>query len=604
MSINRNAPCPCGSGKKYKKCCLKNEDVIHMTEARLERFYCHKAELVHLLHDFIYHKLDFMQLEKYRKQLRDRSNQTIPYNREEAVLEFWLYFFCRFENGKRGIELFAESAQGKLSSPHQEMTEAWVALRPRLVQAVDASQEQIMFKDLFTDETFEVPRSEENTGQFIPWYGTLSMLEPYGNQHIFHGVRAFTTPQGLDAAKNMTEKRMKEKNLSHEEVLLDYYLEIMAEVVEKENGLQNDQSQETVIERYEISYRIHNENSLFQFLHTNSEFLIDEWTPEEKSVSWGGNWKLYKDSEMKKSARIGEIYGSLEIEDGMMKLSAIGSKNASGFKKLMGKTGSAISLIDETSQSISLPVNAEISNMVFQPESADDHHFGYFAQAIMNMDPDQKIPMYDYLSLRELCAAGREADAELWLSQYEHNLYKNIDVGASGQTADMNTIRRTLGLPVSPFVSGSEERTSSLKPANPPKKERSVEVQQDEIPYYEQLGFRPDTIQNFYAHDLMSFYREKATGKSVNTVRKYRNNLLDLREILEMKTAESWEDCGQKFWTRLFKKDLIGLYYDTSKTQRKDFASTMKALAKWIDDKEGTELSTLVEEAIRKTEFI
>ncbi|MBF0117871.1 MAG: YchJ family protein [Desulfobacterales bacterium] len=23
--INRNAPCPCGSGKKYKKCCLDNE---------------------------------------------------------------------------------------------------------------------------------------------------------------------------------------------------------------------------------------------------------------------------------------------------------------------------------------------------------------------------------------------------------------------------------------------------------------------------------------------------------------------------------------------------------------------------------------------------
>jgi uncharacterized protein YecA (UPF0149 family) len=23
-SIGKNAPCPCGSGKKYKKCCLKN----------------------------------------------------------------------------------------------------------------------------------------------------------------------------------------------------------------------------------------------------------------------------------------------------------------------------------------------------------------------------------------------------------------------------------------------------------------------------------------------------------------------------------------------------------------------------------------------------
>ena len=27
MAISRNAPCPCGSGKKYKKCCLKKDRV-------------------------------------------------------------------------------------------------------------------------------------------------------------------------------------------------------------------------------------------------------------------------------------------------------------------------------------------------------------------------------------------------------------------------------------------------------------------------------------------------------------------------------------------------------------------------------------------------
>jgi len=27
MKIGRNAPCPCGSGKKYKKCCLGKENV-------------------------------------------------------------------------------------------------------------------------------------------------------------------------------------------------------------------------------------------------------------------------------------------------------------------------------------------------------------------------------------------------------------------------------------------------------------------------------------------------------------------------------------------------------------------------------------------------
>ena len=32
MVVGRNEPCPCGSGKKYKKCCAKRDAV----EARLE----------------------------------------------------------------------------------------------------------------------------------------------------------------------------------------------------------------------------------------------------------------------------------------------------------------------------------------------------------------------------------------------------------------------------------------------------------------------------------------------------------------------------------------------------------------------------------------
>lgn len=32
MKIGRNNPCPCGSGKKYKKCCLGNEKTFLIGE--------------------------------------------------------------------------------------------------------------------------------------------------------------------------------------------------------------------------------------------------------------------------------------------------------------------------------------------------------------------------------------------------------------------------------------------------------------------------------------------------------------------------------------------------------------------------------------------
>ena len=41
--VNRNDPCPCGSGKKYKQCCLKNETVKTYTPSGKRKF---KAKLL------------------------------------------------------------------------------------------------------------------------------------------------------------------------------------------------------------------------------------------------------------------------------------------------------------------------------------------------------------------------------------------------------------------------------------------------------------------------------------------------------------------------------------------------------------------------------
>src|SRR6266849_3791797 len=35
LSISRNAPCPCGSGRKYKRCCLADEEQA-VREARFD----------------------------------------------------------------------------------------------------------------------------------------------------------------------------------------------------------------------------------------------------------------------------------------------------------------------------------------------------------------------------------------------------------------------------------------------------------------------------------------------------------------------------------------------------------------------------------------
>lgn len=37
MAISRNAPCPCGSGKKYKKCCLMQDETAAEAQRRIDK---------------------------------------------------------------------------------------------------------------------------------------------------------------------------------------------------------------------------------------------------------------------------------------------------------------------------------------------------------------------------------------------------------------------------------------------------------------------------------------------------------------------------------------------------------------------------------------
>jgi hypothetical protein len=43
--IRRNDPCPCGSGKKYKKCCLGKDDLSNDEEDSISCYQCKKSIL-------------------------------------------------------------------------------------------------------------------------------------------------------------------------------------------------------------------------------------------------------------------------------------------------------------------------------------------------------------------------------------------------------------------------------------------------------------------------------------------------------------------------------------------------------------------------------
>ena len=71
MQVSRNAPCPCGSGRKYKKCCL-SQDEIAAAEKRKEQ-----AEVIEATQadDIAATQADDYELIQYESELDKLSNK-------------------------------------------------------------------------------------------------------------------------------------------------------------------------------------------------------------------------------------------------------------------------------------------------------------------------------------------------------------------------------------------------------------------------------------------------------------------------------------------------------------------------------------------------
>src|SRR5690625_5196106 len=160
MTVGRNEPCPCGSGKKYKQCCLLTKDEQQQLEQRREKFYEAKQDLVEKIGDYLVQQIPIKQYEALNEQFKQRTKERIDSEIEESYFTFWLYFFHEFEHGKRGIELFYEGYHHHLTDEEKQMTKKWLQMKARFLQMIDRTKDALIYEDLRTKETFPVSADE------------------------------------------------------------------------------------------------------------------------------------------------------------------------------------------------------------------------------------------------------------------------------------------------------------------------------------------------------------------------------------------------------------------------------------------------------------
>lgn len=169
MKIDRNDPCPCGSGKKYKKCCMDKEEEKEMDEQHNDTF---TPEDIMALSDSVFNKaFHFIKSSKYYDDL-DRSREIFFDLGPDETLEpshiqpidhnnYMLWFMCDYvlENeGVTPLELFAERMAEYITEDERELalvlSKSSLALYEAL--SVDPQEQIATLWNLFTLQGYEV----------------------------------------------------------------------------------------------------------------------------------------------------------------------------------------------------------------------------------------------------------------------------------------------------------------------------------------------------------------------------------------------------------------------------------------------------------------
>lgn len=184
--VGRNEPCPCGSGKKYKKCCSVQHGELTLQKAKEQRFFDRKFTLTRDI-------MDFLIKEKGGQWAFDSFKEKPFYNEKEMFGNMWAIHFATYENGLRGIEWFVKEFGRRYSGEDREMLERWVGLRPSCFQVIDLYEHGVIIEDLWTSEQFRLPYCE-TVRDVPPWSVFIGLIEPFLDEWCPLGVLTFWKP--------------------------------------------------------------------------------------------------------------------------------------------------------------------------------------------------------------------------------------------------------------------------------------------------------------------------------------------------------------------------------------------------------------------------
>lgn len=177
--IRRNEACPCGSGKKYKRCC----GAFAPTNVRMHTI---EAQLDELHRDFIefaiknYEKHIQQKLQQF-KTIQDKDLSSVYH----TGLMIWLLLNVHIFHNQTVFSLFSKQIGKNYYPLAKKIFEKWQYQTPFVYEVIKMNRKnrRLKVRALLTGETYVVPFNEKE--EFHEGRLIVGTIVPYGSLHNF-----------------------------------------------------------------------------------------------------------------------------------------------------------------------------------------------------------------------------------------------------------------------------------------------------------------------------------------------------------------------------------------------------------------------------------
>jgi len=583
MSMGRNDPCPCGSGKKYKKCCMNKVREEETKRARQHRFFEQKYELSQRVHRFLDEVLPYAEQVAAKHAFRQAIWRKEQGEMLEPLETLWYLFVHRFPNGMRGIEWFQREKGRHLTLELKQMLDRWVRLVPRLVQFVDRNDSGVTAVDRWTGETLFLPFSE-TMPNVVPWGGMFAFLEPFDDGYYIQGAASIIGPDGVRKAEEQLRALLQETDMPYEELAFCHFLDI---VDAGHRAFSRSERETESVEQWTIVYDVPDGRSALRQLEQHGMGIIDEETAEAIKGSLRGVTYEYSDELASGPIYLDELLGFLEGQGRKVTLSAFDANAERVLTEALEAIGMPAQVVSRTVKTHVVPKGVKLLSYHVELPPGEAPYMALVANSAMMLEQMLHVPHEEWQgrSIHELAMDGELEEVEQWLRTYEYHMFERLRQEGCPVTVDTNSVRSRYGLPLSPFVTPEAVRKTHIR----------VFQRLDDGEYFVMPA---EWEARFFGADLIRFYQEKTEGRSEATEAKYRLGVTTVGHYLQTTPLSSWDELEARYWQQCLAFHYVMFSPDVSVNQAKQMLSAVQAFAKWLDGRYGTSHAPVVRQLV------